>query len=242
MTRAGGRCAISAGSRPSRSWRGTPAASGIGAASAIFSVVYGVLVRPLPYAHADRLVVLWERHIARNRDQNVVSVANFKAWRDTARAFDAMAALMPRSVTLVEGGSPERMQGAEVSPGYFALLGIGPAQGREFTKADATPGTSNVVMLSDGFWRRRLGGDPSVVGRALSIDGKPHSIVGVMPGVEPPRFGWLGDQELWLPFVASDENRAWGRFLLVRGVIAPSPGAFVSSQRTPVGRRPDRRR
>jgi putative ABC transport system permease protein len=196
-------------------------ALGIGAAGAIFSVVYGVLVRPLPYAHADRLVVLWERHIPRNRDQNVVSVANFEAWRDGAHAFDAMAALMPRSVTLVEGGSPERVQGAEVSPGYFGLLGIGPAQGREFTSADATPGVSGVVILSDGFWRRRFGGDPSVVGRALSIGGKPHRIVGIMPGVEPPRFGWLGEQELWFPFVANDENRAWGRFLLVVGRLRP---------------------
>lgn len=192
-------------------------ALGIGAASAIFSVVYGVLVRPLPYAHAGRLVVLWERDIPRSKDQNVVSLDNFEAWRDRARAFDGMVAVMPRAVTLIEGGAPERVTGAEISPGYFDLLGVAPALGREFTGADATAGAAGVVILSDGYWRRRFGGDRSVVGRALSFGGRPHTIVGIMPNVEPPRFGWLGEQQLWLPFVATNEHRAWGRFLLVIG-------------------------
>ena len=196
-------------------------ALGIGAASAIFSVVYGILVRPLPYAHADRLVVLWERHVPRNRDQNVVSVENFEAWRDSAQAFDRMAALVPRPVTLVEGGTPERSSGAEVSPGYFELLGVSPVHGREFAGADARPGAAGVVILSDGYWRRRFAGDPSVVGRVLSISGQPHTIVGVMPNIEPPRFGWLGEQQLWFPFVPTAENRAWGRFLLVVARLRP---------------------
>jgi putative ABC transport system permease protein len=196
-------------------------ALGIGAASAIFSVVYGILLRPLPYAHANRLVALWERNLPRNRDQNVVSVDNFEAWRDSARAFDAIAALVPRPVTLLDGGTPERVVGAEVSPGYFDLLGVPPAHGREFAASDAHPGAAGVVILSDGFWRRRFGGDPAVVGRALSIGGQPHTIVGVMPNVEPPRFGWLDEQQLWFPFVATPENRAWGRFLLVVARLAP---------------------
>ena len=196
-------------------------ALGIGAASAIFSVVYGILGRPLPYAHADRLVVLWERNVPRNKDQNVVSADNFEAWRDSAQAFDGMAALVPRPVTLVEDGTPQRVLGAEVSPGYFELLGIVPAHGREFAGSDARPGAAGVVILSDGYWRRRFGGDPSVVGRMLSIGGQPHTIVGVMPNVEPPRFGWLGEQQLWFPFVPTAENRAWGRFLLVVARLRP---------------------
>jgi putative ABC transport system permease protein len=196
-------------------------ALGIGAASAIFSVVYGILMRPLPYAHADRLVALWERNLPRNRDQNVVSVENFEAWRHSARAFDAIAALVPRPVTLVEAGTPERIVGAEVSPGYFDLLGVAPAHGREFAAADARPGAAGVVILSDGFWRRRFGGDPAVLGRALSVGGQAHTIVGVMPNVEPPRFGWLSEQQLWFPFVPTSENRAWGRFLLVVARLAP---------------------
>ena len=196
-------------------------ALGIGAASAIFSVVYGVLVRQLPYAHADRLVVLWEWHLPTSKDQNVVSVDNFEGWRDSARAFDGMVAVVPRPVTLIEGGTPERVTGAEISPGYFDLLGVAPARGREFTSADAAPGAADVVILSDGYWRRRFGGDPSVVGRALSVGGRPHTIVGIMPDVEPPRFGWLGEQPLWFPFVATNENRAWGRFLLVIARLRP---------------------
>jgi putative ABC transport system permease protein len=190
-------------------------ALGIGAATAIFSIVYGILLRPLPYAHADRLVVIWERSVPKNHDQNVVSVDNFEAWRDSARAFDGMAGLMPRAVTVLSDGAPERVIGAEVSPGYFDLIGVTPAHGREFGAADATPAGPNAVILSDGYWRRHFGADPSAVGRALTVSGRALTIVGVMPNVEPPRFGWLGEQQLWFPFVASAENRAWGRFLLV---------------------------
>ena len=204
-------------------------ALGIGAASAIFSVVYGILMRPLPYAHAERLVALWERNLPRNRDQNVVSVDNFEAWRDSARAFDAMAALVPRPVTLADGGAPERIIGAEVSPGYFTLLGVAPSLGREFEEREARPGAAGVVILSDGFWRRRFGGDPGVIGRVLPVGGQPHTIVGVMPNVEPPRFGWLDEQQLWFPFVPDVENRAWGRFLLVVARLAP--GATLDAAR-----------
>ena len=161
-------------------------ALGVGAATAIFSVVYGVLVRPLPYAHPERLVALWERNIPQNKDQNVVSVENFEVWRDRGDAFEGMAALVPRAVTLTGSGAPERVQGAEVSPGYFEMLGVAPAVGRTFTSADAAPGAAGALILSDGFWRRRFGGDPDVVGRTLTIAGERHAIVGVMQPFEPP--------------------------------------------------------
>lgn len=191
-------------------------ALGCGAATAIFSVVYGVLLRPLPYADPHRLVVLWERNASRTRDRNVVSVANFQAWRERSEAFDGMAALVPLPVTLTDAGVPERVAGAEVSPAYFRLLGVTPALGRDFEPDDENRADSRVVILSDGLWRRRFGADPTVVGRTLLIGGTPHSVVGVMSAeFEPPQFGWLGAQELWFPFKATPENRAWGRFLLV---------------------------
>ena len=191
-------------------------ALGSGAAAAIFSVVYGVLLRPLPYVDPDRLVVLWERNASRAAERNVVSVANFQAWRERSQAFDGMAALVPRPVTLTDAGGPERVAGTEVSPGYFRLLGVTPALGRDFDPDDENRADSRVVILSDGLWRRRFGADPAVVGRTLSVGGTPHSVLGVMPsGFEPPQFGWLGAQELWFPFQATPENRAWGRFLLV---------------------------
>jgi putative ABC transport system permease protein len=196
-------------------------ALGIGAAGAIFCVVYGVLLRPLPYKDPGRLVAVWEHNIPRNRDRNVVSVANFEAWRDRNQVFEGMAALVPRPVTLVDGDIPERVMGAEVSAGYFRLLGVTPFLGRDFNAEDAAADRDTVV-LSHGFWMRRFGGDPSVVGRRLQVSGKPHTVAGVMPAsFEPPRFGWLVVQDLWFPFAATPENRAWGRFLLVVARLRP---------------------
>jgi len=196
-------------------------ALGVGAAAAIFCVVYGVLLRPLPYADPARLVVVWERNIPRNKDRNVVSVTNFEAWRDRNHVFDGMAALVPRPVTLVNGEAPERVMGAEVSTGYFRLLGVAPFLGRDFEAADAAEG-GGAVVLSHGFWKRRFDGDPAVVGRALQVSGEPCTIIGVMPAsFEPPRFGWLATQDLWFPFVATAQNRAWGRFLLVVARLRP---------------------
>jgi putative ABC transport system permease protein len=214
-------------------------ALGIGAASAIFSVVYGVLLRPLPYADPDRLVVLWERNVARNKDRNVVAVGNFEAWRDRTRAFAGMAALVPRPVTLADAAVPERVAGAEVSPGYFRLLGVAPALGREFVPAEGEPGGADAVMLSDAFWKRRFAADPHVVGRTLIASGTAHTIVGVMPaGFDPPAFGWLGAQELWFPFVASPQTRSWGRFLLVIARLKPDvPLDFAQSDMTAAGDR-----
>jgi len=188
---------------------------GIAAAGAIFAVVYGVLLRPLPYADPARLVVLWERNVPRNRDRNVVSPSNFDVWRERSTSFTGMAALVPRPVTLTRSGVPERVMGAEVSPGYFGLLGVAPALGRDFSGEDAQA-ASSATILSHEFWQRQFGGDPSVVGRSLVMGDSAATIVGVMPkGFEPPRFGWLGTQELWFPFASTPENRGWGRFLLV---------------------------
>ncbi len=190
-------------------------ALGTAAACAIFSVVYGVLLRPLPYADPDRLVVVWERNIPRNQNRNVVSVANFEAWRAANTAFTRMAALVPRPVALTQGAVPERVAGAEVSPGYFGLLGVAPALGRDFNDADVSS-VAPAVILSHAFWKQRLGADPNVIGRALPMADGSGTVVGVMPeGFEAPRFGWLGAQELWFPFVATPQNRSWGRFLLV---------------------------
>ncbi|HWZ29579.1 MAG TPA: ABC transporter permease [Gemmatimonadales bacterium] len=189
-------------------------ALGIGLATAIYSVVHGVLLQPLPYARADRLVALWERNVAGGAERNVVSVPNFEAWRDRTRSFAGMAALVPQPVTL-DGPDPERVMGALVSPGYFGLLGVPPEAGRDFAAGDIP---RDAVILSDGLWRRRFSADHQIIGSSVRLDGKPFTVVGVMPaGFDPPRFGWLPDQELWFPFVATPANREWGRFLLVVG-------------------------
>ncbi|HTK53234.1 MAG TPA: ABC transporter permease [Gemmatimonadaceae bacterium] len=195
-------------------------ALGIGASTAIFSVVHGVLLRPLPYKDPDRLVVLWERQPGRGNDRNVVSVPNFEAWRSRARSFDGMAALVPLPATIGVAPNPEHVMGAEVSPGYFETLGVSPALGRTFASNEEQNGGADVIVLSDGFWRSHFAADPRVVGRSLSLDGRPQTIVGVMPAsFDPPRFAWLNDQAFWRPFAPTENNRGWGRFLLVVGRV-----------------------
>ena len=195
-------------------------ALGIGASTAIFSVVHGVLLRPLPYKDPDRLVVLWERQPGRGNDRNVVSVPNFEAWRSRARSFDGMAALVPLPATIGVAPNPEHVMGAEVSPGYFETLGVSPALGRTFASSEEQNGGADVIVLSDGFWRSHFGGDDQVIGRTLALDGRLHTIVGVMPSnFDPPRFAWLNDQAFWRPFGPTDNNRGWGRFLLVVGRV-----------------------
>jgi putative ABC transport system permease protein len=190
-------------------------ALGIGCTSAIFSLVNGVLLRPLPYSAPKKLVALWERNDARKSGPNVVSVETFEAWRARARSFDEIAALVPSNVTL-DGEPAERIKGAEVSPSFFRLLGVHPRIGRDFEAGDESSGSARVVMLSDGFWRTHYGSDRGVVGRVISLDGLPATIIGVMPAdFNPPRFGWMMEQPLWMPFVPSAGNRSWGRVLHV---------------------------
>src|SRR5690606_25268619 len=191
--------------------------------TAIFSVVYGVLLRPLPYDAPDRLVTLWERHDGRGVDRNVVSVSAFEAWRDQVTALEGVAAMVPAPVTLQGAAGPDRVVGAEVSPELFPLLGARPLLGRTFTDADAR--TGSVVVLSEARWRERFSGGPSIVGSRIHIDGRAHvggamhDVIGVMPAeFEPPAFGWMARRPgLWVPFVPSPDNRAYGRYLLIVG-------------------------
>lgn len=191
----------------------------IAASVAIYSLVYGILLRPLPYPAAEDLVVVWERNIPRARAENVVSVPNFEAWRERARSFVDLAGLVPSRLT-VAGEQPERIYGGEVTPSWFEVVGVRPAVGRGFTDADAQRG--DVIVLSHGLWMARYGGDPGVVGSTIQLSGRPHEVLGVMPdGFVSPRFGWLDHQQYWVPFAPTPDNRTWGRFLLVLGRLQP---------------------
>ena len=190
-------------------------ALGIGCTSAIFTLVDGILLRPLPYAQPSELVALWERNVPRAVDRNVVSVAAFERWRSQARSFTDVAAMVPAPRTL-QGAPAERISAAQVSAAYFRLLGVRPALGRAFTTADELNGAADVAILNDAFWRRRFGADPSIVGRPIVMDGASYTVVGVMPpDFEAPRFGWMTEDPLWIPFAPTADNRKWGRFLHV---------------------------
>jgi predicted permease len=151
----------------------------IGATTAIFSVVNPVLLRSLPYPDADRLVMVWERD-ADGAPSNT-TFATYSDLAARAHSIERAAALGGWQPTLSEPGNAERVQGARVSWSYFRVLGVRPAIGRDFVEAEDNRGAELAVILSHGLWMRRYGGDRSIVGRAIPIDGAPHNVVGVLP-------------------------------------------------------------
>jgi len=159
-------------------------ALGIGANTAIFSVVDAVLLRPLPYAEPDRLALIGERGL--DASAGSVGYSTFLDWRDRARAFDEMALIRSWQTTLTVNGEPERIAGLRVSANFFAMLGVRPALGRDFRRDEDTPAGWRVVLLSDGLWRRRFNADPAVVGRVLTMNDQSYTVVGVMPASFEP--------------------------------------------------------
>jgi putative ABC transport system permease protein len=168
-------------------------ALGIGANTAIFSVVNAVLLRSLPYRDPDRLVLLSQYRAVAEMDG--ANGETYMEWRDQAKAFEQIAAYTFYSAVLTGSGEPERLAVGKVSTDLFVTLGVAPALGRAFTPAEYTDGGEPVVILSDGLWRRRFGGDPQVIGRALTLEGQSRTVVGIMaPGFRIPE-----EPDLWLP-------------------------------------------
>jgi putative ABC transport system permease protein len=186
-------------------------AIGIGATTALFSVVHALMIRPLPYPDADALVVMWEHNLPRSRPRNVISPANFLAWRERSRSFDGMAAFTPGRVTLTGAGEPQELAALLVSANILDVLGVGPMLGRGFAAGEDRRGAARVLILSHAAWLRQFGGDASVVGRQVTIDGGPASVIGVMPrGFEI--FGLPADAYLTLQLPAQVPFR--GRSLI----------------------------
>jgi predicted permease len=179
-------------------------ALGIGANAAIYSVVDAVLVRPLPYRYADRMVVLWNTNQT-GRTYNAASPAEFYDFRDGLRAFDAVIAIRGQAMTLIgDGGEPEQLSVYQVSPNLFDALGAAPLAGRTFLPNEGAPGGEPVVALSHALWIRRFGADRKIVGRAISVGGVLRTVVGVMPaGVRFPDapLSWLRQPgDAWIPY------------------------------------------
>ena len=182
-------------------------ALGIGANSAIFSVVNAVLLRPLPFKHPEQLVMLWENASHMGFPQNTPSPANFLDWQKQSQSFTGMAAMAERSFNLTGVGEPERLDGRRVSANLFDLLGVPAALGRTFVPDDDRPGT-HVVVLSYSLWQRRFGSDPEIIGRALALNGESYTIIGVVPRfVQLPGFENRKDQ-LWMPIAFPPEEAA----------------------------------
>jgi putative ABC transport system permease protein len=175
-------------------------ALGIGANTAIFSVVNAVLLRPLPYRAPDRIVTI--RNYGANSNHVHVTGADFLDWREQATVFEQIAALTKDDVDLTESGEPERLTAGLVSADLFRALGVAPAYGRGFTPAEDEPGAAQVVILSHRLWQRRFGLDPQIIGRAITLGGRSRTVIGIMP----PGFQLLEEFDLWLP-LALDVNQ-----------------------------------
>jgi predicted permease len=180
-------------------------ALGIGANSAIFSVVNAVLLRPLPYKDPDRLVMVWEDDTKGGYPRDTPAAANYIDWRDQNRVFEGMAALADQSFNLTGVGEPERIEGKRVSASLFTLLGVEPQLGRAFLPEEDAPGGNRVVILSHGLWQRRFGSDMKIIGQPLTLNGESFTVVGVMP----PDFQFPSrEAELWVPLALSSKEAA----------------------------------
>jgi predicted permease len=197
-------------------------ALGIGATTAIFSVVNAILLQPLPYSNGDRLVWIWENNLSKNIPINPASPGNLNDWRSQSRLFERLSAWEGQSFNLTSRGTPERVLGARVFADFFDVVGIRPALGRTFHPEEDRAGAGAVALLSHGFWQRRFGGDPSILGRTITVDGKTFTVIGIIPSGQTVPFNLF---ELWIPFALdADHMGAHGeRFLrpvgrLKRGV------------------------
>ena len=170
-------------------------AVGIGANTAMFSVVNAVLLQALPFRDAHRIVDLNEVE-KRDRSRGAIAAPNFLDWRAQAQSFDAMSVYAVRNMNVASaGGEPERLPGAFTSTSFFDVLGVQPILGRAFVPAEAEPGQANAVVLGYGLWQRRFGGAPTVIGQTLRINGEAFTVVGVMPAT----VNFPSRAELWLP-------------------------------------------
>ena len=199
-----------------RQWRKSPGftaiavvtlALGIGANTAIFSVINSALLKPLPYPHAEQLVDVMET-LPDGRPNGTLSGGAFKDWRDHSTKFAQLAVYEDLRKNLTGAGRPERVNGLQVSAEYLSVLGIAPATGRGFVASDVAIGGNNqVVLLTHSFWKSHFAGDPEIVGKTVSLDQIPYTVIGVLPA----RALWQDDVQILIPEVVDSPDSYWGR-------------------------------
>ena len=195
---------------------------GMGATTAIFSLIDSVLLKPLPFHEPDRLATVWEVRPRFNQPRMQVAPANYVDWKQQVQAFQSVAAYYNSFVNLTGAGTPERLVAAQVTPNLFPTLGVDPLVGRWFVAPEGFPGQSAVAILSYELWHRRFGGDRGIVGQTIRLDGQPHLVVGVMPRrFQFPREGI----QVWTPVDyragAGVQQGRDGFFLVVVGRLKP---------------------
>src|SRR5918992_1748683 len=194
-------------------------AVGIGGTTAIFGAVHGVLLAPLPYRDADRIVTVWTNDQVEGEEQQDVAPANFLDWRERQRSFATFASARPYSMDYIGPDGPEHLGTWVVSEGFFETFGVRPILGRIFTREEHTAGRNHVAVIGEELWRSRFNGDPRIIGRQLTLDSIPRTVVGVMPR----SFRFPPGREVWQPQVFDEDLRKARRstFLKVAGRLAP---------------------
>lgn len=179
-------------------------ALGIGATATIVGVAHGVLLKPLPYSEPDRLAMVWMSNARLDLREDWHSLPNIEDYRSANTTFEAIAVYNNASANLTGSGDAQRLLGARASANLFTVLGVPPARGRVFTEDEDQPGRDAVVVISHGMWMRVFGGDPSILGRSVELNGRPREIIGVMPET----FGFpRPTTEFWIPNAPSEQLR-----------------------------------
>ena len=212
-------------------------ALGIGATSAMFSVINAVLLRPLPYHEPERLVTIWEESPERDLYQIPVSFANLRDWADQTQTFEQIAAYTFTNLNLSGAGEPARLATVRTSANLFSLVGAAPLLGRTFLAEEDNEGSGRVVILSHAVWRQRFGSDPGVIGQSLALNNQAYTVVGVMPASFqfPVGFGYLGKVlndpiELYVPLAPTKREAARGNYSFFT-IGRLKPGATIEQAR-----------
>ena len=208
---------------------------GIGANTAIFTIVNAVLLERLPFREPDRIVSLWEEGAHRPGRNNTLGPANFIRWRERSASFDAMAAMVDTRANLTGRGDPEEIVVQNVEEQFFPILGVSPLVGRTFTDAENRDPQSSVVILGYDFWQRRFAGDPAIVGQTIQLNGRPQTVVGVMPQgfrLFIKEFSLAGKpSDLWAPYALPANARdAGGRYM--QAIARLKPGVSIARAQT----------
>ena len=201
-------------------------ALGIGANTAIFSVVDAVLWRSLPFPGDDQLVAIGEQRAPDRQTMGPVAPADFVDWRAQSRAFTTIAAASDFNLNLSGDGEPQRLRALALSPGFLDALGVAPVRGRVFRADEEEPG-NRVAILSEGLWRTRFGGDPQILGRKILLNAQPYEVVGIMPA----RFWWTSNPEVIVPLTLSASQRTLRSLHSFRVVGRRRPGVSLDQAR-----------
>lgn len=204
---------------------------GIGACTAIFTVIDKILVEPLPYKDASKLVVLQSERRTTEINTFPISLPDFLDYRTQSSSFEYLSAISGTGMNFSGAAQPVRVDGARVSPDFFPMLGVNPLSGRVFVREDETPGAGHVIVVSFGFWSSTLGADGDVIGRRVSLDGESYDVIGVLPREFHPPFARA---DIWLPF-STDVSRTTRDSRYIRVIGKLKPDVSIDSAQSDLG-------